>query len=91
MMYCVRKSRIHGKGLFSARRIPRGFVLGICQDTETDEDGMYTLWVDEQGYRVECDFRYVNHSDQPNVAYCDDFTLVALETIPRGVELFHDY
>ncbi len=90
-MYQVRKSRVHGRGLFSTKRIPKGMVIGFCDAIETDNDGMYTLWVDEQGYEVKCDFRYINHSEVPNVAYCDDFSIVALENIPRGKELFHDY
>ena len=90
-MYQVRRSRIHGKGLFSTKRIPKGMILGYCEAQETEEDGMYTLWVEDQGYHVSCDFRFINHSDEPNVAYCDDFSIVALENIPRGKELLHDY
>lgn len=90
-MYMVRRSRVHGKGLFSTKRIPRGMVIGVCDTEEAAEDCIYTLWVDDKGYKVTCDFRYINHSESPNVAYCDDFSVIALENISRGQELFHDY
>lgn len=90
-MYQVKESSIHGKGLFSTRQIPEGELLGYCRAQETKEDGMYTLWVDEKGYHVSCNFRFINHSDQPNVAYYDDLSIVALKDIPIGEELLHDY
>jgi len=66
-------------------------VLGVCDTKETDKDCSYTRWVEDERYQVVCDFRFINHSDAPNVAYCDDFSIVALENISRGQELLHDY
>ena len=40
---------------------------------------------------MQCDFKYINHSRTPNVAYYDDLTVVALKAIKAGEELLHDY
>lgn len=88
----VKKSRIHGKGLFATREIPEGKELGVCKAKVSDEDGPYilTLGTGEQ-VKVSCKFKYINHSKSPNVAYYDDLTVVALRDISPGDELTHDY
>ena len=37
------------------------------------------------------ELRYINHSDEPNAAYCDDLTVVALRDIHPGQEIVHNY
>ena len=94
MKTVVKRSKIHGKGLFAAKFIAEGDVIGVCETRPALEEGPYTLFVDEnEGSKVEviCQLRFVNHSGEPNVAYCDDLTLVALENIQKGVELTHNY
>ena len=91
----VKQSRIHGKGLFATKKIKKGSVLGKCKvkPRNKKKDTFYTLWVDdgERAFDVLCKLKYINHSKTPNVAYCDDFTVVALKTIKPGDELAHDY
>ena len=88
----VKDSALHGKGLFAAENIKKDVVIGEVSGRKTQQDSMHTLWLDdEQGFRVQCDFKYINHSRTPNVAYYDDLTVVALKAIKAGEELLHDY
>lgn len=94
MKYVVKRSKIHGKGLFSTRFIPQGTLLGKCQAVETRNPNGYTLWLDEETNKmvdVVCQFKYINHSELPNVAYCDDLSVIALNNIKKGTELTHNY
>ncbi|QNN24801.1 SET domain-containing protein [Planctomycetales bacterium ZRK34] len=91
-MFSVKPSPIHGHGLFATELIPAGTILGQLQGQWTAQDGPYVLWVDEQrGFEVTCDLRYVNHHADPNAAYMDDLTVVALRDITPGEEITHDY
>lgn len=86
------ESPIHGKGLFAARRIAKGEVLGIISGKWTKRNGPYVLWVEEdKGFRVECDFRFINHNAKPNAAYYDTLEVCALRNIKKGEEITHDY
>jgi len=87
----VKKSKIHGKGLFSTEKISKHAVLGTCEVTKTKEQNAYTLWIGNEMLDVTCDFRYINHSKEPNVIYYDDLTVVALKNIKPGEELTHCY
>ena len=92
-MIKVKNSAIHGKGLFSAKKIRKDTVIGQCKIKKTKESksDMYTLWVEDKPYSVKCDLRFINHSSKPNVAYYDDFSVVALKNIKKGEELLHNY
>lgn len=88
----VDTSAIHGKGLFARTFIPAGTEIGTIEGTWTTQDGDYVLWLDEQkGIRVECDLRYINHSDHPNAVYYDDLKVCALRDIQPGEEITHNY
>ncbi|MEM7396124.1 MAG: SET domain-containing protein, partial [Verrucomicrobiota bacterium] len=88
----AKKSKIHGMGLFADQRIRKGTVIGRCEVRRTRKPGDYTLWLDEEtGFDVVCNLRFINHSKKPNVAYYDDFEVVALKNIRAGEELVHDY
>lgn len=87
----VGRSLIHGTGLFATENIRRDAVLGTLRTQPARRDGPYVLTTDAGGYRVLCKLRYINHSKRPNVAYCDDLTVVALRSIKAGDELTHDY
>lgn len=92
----VKKSTVHGLGLFAQTDIPSGALLGHLTGKYVDGDHSHVLWVlNEQGdwqcFEVQCDFKYINHSAHPNVAYYNDLTVVALTDIQAGDELFHDY
>ena len=90
-MIKVKSSGIHGKGLFSAKKIRKDTVIGKCKTKKTKKTNMYTLWVKDKPHDVKCDLRFINHSKKPNVAYYDDFEVVALKDIKKGEELLHDY
>ena len=90
-MIKVKTSKIHGEGLFSAENIRKHTVLGTCETKNTEDSNMYTLWVGDDAFDVTCDFRFINHSNEPNVVYYDDFTVVALRDINSDEELTHDY
>ena len=92
----VQESGIHGKGLFAAKKIKEGDLLGVLECKPTKKDGAHVLWVEgKKGrynkFKVSCDFKYINHSKQPNVAYYDDLTVVALRNIKEHEELTHNY
>jgi SET domain-containing protein len=88
----VDNSPIHGKGLFASVLIPAGEEIGAIEGEYTTTDGDHVLWIDEHtGIRVDCDLRYINHSDDPNAAYCDDLKVWALKDIHPGEEITHNY
>ena len=88
----IKKSQIHGQGLFSTRNIKKGATLGQCEVKPSEERGEHTLWVNEDlSYDVTCKLRYINHSKNANVAYYDNLNVVAVRNIRKGDELFHDY
>lgn len=88
----VRKSPIHGMGLFAVRRIEKGELIGRLEGEYTDQDGMHVLWLDEEtGFRVTNELRFINHDEQANACYYDDRTVVALRDIEPGEEITHDY
>ena len=89
----VRVSAIHGRGLFAQHRIAAGTVLGRCKAEKSFATTPYTLWLDDNGHKVEvrCKFRFINHAKNANVTYYDDLTVVALQTIHADEELLHDY
>ena len=88
----VADSRIHGKGLFAARRIRAGTVIGRLRVRPVRGDGTYVLWLDEQrAVEVICDLRFINHAERPNACYYDDLSVVALRDIEIGEEITHDY
>lgn len=89
----VKNSPIHGKGLFAARLIYKDEIIGQfqCRPVNTNTDGPHVLWVDEQAYLVEDEFKYINHSQNANACYYDDFTVVALTQIARDEEICHNY
>ncbi len=79
-------------GLFAARRIEKGEIIGELEGEYTDEDGMHVLWLDEKtGFRVTNALRYINHADEPNACYYNDLSVVALRDIEAGEEITHDY
>ena len=88
----VAASPIHGRGLFAAKPIARGTVIGFLEGRPSSEDGHYVLWLGpDEGIEVLCDLRYINHSDAPNACYYDDLSVVALRDIEAGEEITHDY
>ena len=89
----VKDSPLHGKGLFAAQDIQQDTVIGTLQGKPVSHDGLHVLWMNDgqDKFQVENDLKFINHSKQANVAYYDDFTVVALKDIQQGEELLHNY
>lgn len=88
----VGNSPIHGKGLFARGEIEEGTILGTIQGIHTVNDGSYVLWLDEfTGVRMLCKYKYINHSDDPNVVLYDTLEVCALRDIYPGEEITFDY
>ena len=89
---CVANSPVHGKGLFAKDSIKEGDILGVIKGIRTNDDGTYVLWVSEEhAVRILCKFKYINHSDEPNVVLYDTLEVCALRDIAPGEEIFHNY
>lgn len=91
----VRQSEIHGRGLFAAKRIRKGALIGIYDGPESKRDGNYVLWIErddgsEYGIAGKNKMRFVNHSREANACFFDE-ELVALRSIEPGEEITHDY
>lgn len=87
----VEKSPIHGRGLFAARDLPKGKVLGRIKGSPTREDGTYVLWLTNKwGIEITNRFRFINHSDKPNVVLTGE-DVVTLRKIRKDEELTHNY
>jgi len=90
----VKKSPIHGKGVFATRTVKKGTRIGTFEGKRTKRDGTYVLWVqegeDEYGIRGENELRFLNHSSRPN-AELDGVELVARRAIREGDEVTISY
>jgi SET domain-containing protein len=92
----VRRSSIHGRGLFAVRPIAAGEYIGTFSGPRAEQDGMHVLWVwpdddsDAVGRVGQNVLRFLNHTAAPNTAF-DGFDLYALDAIPSGTELTIDY
>jgi SET domain-containing protein len=88
----VAASPIHGKGLFARGFIEQGSILGELTGIRTTNDDSYVLWLNEYtGLRMLCKYKYINHSDTPNVILYDTLEVCALRDIHPGEEITHDY
>jgi len=88
----VGDSPIHGKGLFARHFIKAGEIIGIIDGIPTSSNGEHVLWVDgENAIHVQCELRFINHSDTPNAAYYDTLEVCALKDIKPGEEITHNY
>jgi uncharacterized protein len=91
----IKRSAIHGRGLFAARSFVPGEVVGVYEGEETSVDGRYVLWVtredgSELGIKGRNALRFVNHSTTPNCEFSGD-ELAAIEPIQPGHELTCHY
>lgn len=94
-LFYVDDSPIHGKGLYARRTLKPGQYLGVYDGPETEENGAYVLWVEEEeDYWVGRDgknlLRYLNHSDDPCAEF-DGFDLYAIKTIKPRQEVTINY
>lgn len=91
----IKRSPIHGRGLFAARSFAPREVIGIYEGVESAVDGCYVLWIRQEdgtelGIRGTNALRFVNHSDTPNCEF-QGVELAALEFIQPGQELTCHY
>ena len=85
-------SIIHGQGLFACTTIAKDTVIGTIQGKPCKRDGAYVIWLSEtQGFKVSCNLKFINHSDNPNACYYDDLSVVALRDIKADEEITHNY
>jgi len=89
----VKKSKIHGMGLFAKKDLPKGQILGRVEGMRTSRDGPHVLWMEDHkyGFKVRCKLKYINHSAEPNACYYDDLTVVTLRAIKKDEEITHFY
>lgn len=89
----AKDSSVHGKGLFAKVDIKKNTIIGKLEGINIDKDGPHVLWMNEgkDKFQVTNELRFINHHKKPNVAYYDDFTVVALKNIKANTELLHDY
>ncbi len=80
-MFKIKRSAIHGKGVFASRNIKKDEILGFYgfrkTESQDEVDGPYGLDTSTDGSPgdvvfITCPFRYINHSRNENVIiYCD--------------------
>jgi hypothetical protein len=74
------------------KNIGTGKLIGVLDVVLTLTDGEHVLWIDEsRGFHVQCDLRYINHSEEPNAVYFDTLEVWALTDIAPREEITHDY
>lgn len=92
----VAPSSIHGSGLFAARPLRAGQLIGIYEGPATDQDGEHVLWVENEGgdgwtgYDGKNQLRYMNHADTPT-AEMDGRKCYALVDMEAETEITIDY
>lgn len=94
-MFEVKRSHIHGRGVFATKHIRKGTRIGKYVGPETQSDGAYVLWVPGRdgttiGIKGKNALRFVNHSRKPNAAFYE-VELIALRSIGAGEEITFDY
>jgi hypothetical protein len=91
----VKRSPIHGRGLFARRRFRRSAYIATFEGKQTRKNGTHVLWVmrddgSEIGIEGSNALRYLNHSSKPNAEF-RGADLHAVRTIGPGEELTIDY
>lgn len=91
----VQDSTIHGKGCFAARRFKKGDHIGNYEGPSTMKDGIYVLWVSDDGeswsgINGKNELRYLNHKAKCNAAF-DGNRLFATRTIKTDEEITFHY
>ncbi len=92
----VAPSDIHGRGLFAARALSAGELIGVYEGQVVETDSPYVLWIENEqgdgwtGHDGNNEMRFMNHADEPN-AEMDGLNCYALEEIEQGDEITIDY
>ena len=94
--FYVGESKIHGKGIFSSKKILAGELIDTFRGFPCeDEEDIHVLWLEDgnggwKGLWVTNDIRYGNHSKQPN-AELDGVYLYAIRDIDPDEEITFHY
>jgi SET domain-containing protein len=93
--YVIKRSAIHGRGLFATRSFVRGEVIGVYEGEVTSVNSRYVLWVPQDdgteiGIKGNTALRFLNHSAKPNCVFNGD-ELAAIRPIKSGQELTIHY
>jgi len=95
----VSNSPIHGRGVFSGERISKGAYVGTYEGIDngpvTHHNEPFVIYYDqgemlgwEGGWRIGTnEFRFLNHSDTPNIEMDEDFHFWAARQIKENEEL----
>lgn len=91
----VKKSPIHGRGVFARRHLGRGTYIGRYHGNTTTRNGRYVLWVlQDDGGHVGINgrngLRFLNHSRRPNAEFIGN-ELFATRIIRAHEEITIDY
>lgn len=92
----VAPSSIHGQGLFAARPLKAGQLIGIYDGPVTEQEGAHVLWVENDddegwtGYDGANELRYMNHADMPT-AEMDGLNCYARVDMEAETEITIDY
>lgn len=91
----VRPSKIHGRGVFTTVAILEGAHIGTYEGVKTHINGTHVLWVQEEGEWVGIegtnDFKYLNHSSDPNCVLYSSLDVYAKRDIKADEELTFNY
>jgi SET domain-containing protein len=93
----IRKSQIHGKGVYAGENIAKGTIVGRYTSRKVTKrvENEYVLYFYDPDTGEEMErwlgtgkFKYVNHSTKANLEMEDDtFEFVAVRNIADGEEL----
>ena len=91
----VKRSPIHGRGVFARQRIRKGAYIATFEGVRTTKDGMHVLWVldendEEYGLEGRNELRFLNHSSRPNAEF-EGPDLFAIRNIQPGAEVTFHY
>lgn len=103
----VKKSRIHGKGIFASKNIPANELVMVisgevisgkeCERREWEDDNVYIFWngrtyIDTVNTKK---IKYINHDCNPNCEVLardkESLNLVSVREIKKGEEILMDY
>jgi SET domain-containing protein len=91
----VRRSGIHGRGVFARKPLRESQRIGRFEGEPTKRNGVHVLWLADEngaeaGIRGRNELRFLNHAHPPNAEFRDD-ELHATRDIEVGAELLIDY
>ena len=90
MTYIVKKSSVHGKGVFASEDFDAGELIGNFEVEYAHVETEYTYYYHDIKVNVINELKYANHSDDPNSVMIG-FDLYASKPIKKGEEILWYY